>query len=52
MGKKMTHPHVSVCPLALEALPFPPFFFVAGSDKSMPAIASSFNIFLFLFVVF
>jgi len=50
----MTHPQVSVCPPAFDAF-FPPFLFLAfvvGSDKSMFAIASSFNIFLFLFVIF
>ena len=54
-NQKITHPHVSVCPEAFEAPPLPPFLslaLLAGSYKSMPAIASSFIIFLFLFVIF
>ena len=51
-GQKIEHPpHVSVCPPDL----LDPFFFlslVAGSARSMLAMASSFNIFLFLFVIF
>ena len=48
----MEHPQVSVCPLAFDAFPLLFLFLVAGSFRSMPAMASlSFIIAFLLFGV-